>query len=160
MLESLAEAAQEIYCEGQRANGFKYGPKTDQVLKTNNALVPFAELAEDLKEANRLNVRDIPGKLEVAGYIMVPARSNEPPFNFPGEPLEMLAETEHERWMQFKLVEGWKYASKTDNVKKMHNCLVPWDKLPNLEKDKDRDLVRGIPMILARAGYAIVKANS
>jgi hypothetical protein len=159
MLESLAEDAHEIYCEGQRANGFKYGPKTDQVLKTNNVLVPFAELSEDLKEANRLNVRDIPGKLEVAGYIMIPARSNEPPFNFPGEPLEILAETEHERWMQSKLVEGWKYASKTDKAKKMHNCLVPWDKLPNREKDKDRDLVRGIPMILARAGYAIVKAS-
>jgi len=36
-------------------------------------------------------------KLAVAGYIMIPARSNEPPFNFPGKPLELLAEAEHER---------------------------------------------------------------
>jgi hypothetical protein len=27
-------------------------------------------------------------------------------------------------------------------------------------KEKDRDLVRGIPKILAKAGYAIVKVNS
>ena len=60
-----------------------------------------------MKEANRLNVRDIPGKLAVAGYIMIPARSNEPPFNFPAT-LEQLAEAEHERWMQSKLDDGWK----------------------------------------------------
>ncbi len=45
----------------------------------------------------------------MAGYIMIPARSNEPPFNFPGKPLEQLAEAEHKRWMQSKLDEGWKY---------------------------------------------------
>ena len=59
-----------------------------------------------LKEANRLNVRDIPIKLAAAGYIMIPARSNEPPFNFPGEPLERLSEAEHKRWMQSKLDDG------------------------------------------------------
>jgi len=30
-------------------------------------------------------------------------------------------------------------------------------KLPEEEQEKDRDLVRGIPRILAQAGYAIVK---
>jgi hypothetical protein len=38
--------------------------------------------------------------------------------------------------------------------------LVPWKKLPENGKEKDRDLVRGIPVILARAGYAIVKASN
>jgi hypothetical protein len=160
MLETLAEAAHAVYCEGLTARGYRYGPETSEQLKTNNNLLPFAELPEDLKEANRLNVRDIPGKLEVAGYIMIPARSNEPPFNFPGEPLEILAEAEHERWMQSKFDDGWKYATVTNKAKRLHNCLVPWKDLPEDEKDKDRDLVRGIPVILARAGYAIVKANS
>ncbi len=159
MLESLAEAAHTVYCDGEKARGFKYGPKTDPVLKTNNVLVPYAELPEDLKEANRLNVRDILAKLAVAGYIMIPARSNEPPFNFPGKPLELLAEAEHKRWMQSKLEDGWKYAAVTNKAKKLHSCLVPWKKLPESEKVKDRDLVRGVPVILARAGYAIVKAN-
>ena len=59
--------------------------------------------------------------------------------------LEMLAEAEHERWMQSKLDEGWAYAPKTDRAKKLHKCLVPWEKLPDKEKEKDRDLVRGIP---------------
>jgi RyR domain len=160
ILEDLAEAAHTVYCEGERARGYKYGPEKDENLKTNDILRAYAELPENIKEANRLNVRDIPTKLAVAGYIMIPARSNEPPFNFPGKPLELLAEAEHERWMQSKLDDGWKYAAVTNKAKKLHNCLVPWKKLPENEKEKDRDLVRGIPAILARAGYAIVKASA
>jgi hypothetical protein len=159
MLDRLAEAAHGVFCEGLKARGFHYGPQTDEKFKTHNALLPFAELPEDLKEANRLNVRDIPTKLASAGYIMIPARSNEPPFSFPGKPLEELAEAEHERWMQSKLDDGWTYTPETDKTKKLHNCLVPWAKLPEAEKEKDRDLVRGIPLILARAGYAIVRSN-
>ena len=157
MLENLAEAAHAVSCEGMKTRGYQYGATTDEKLKTHNVLMPYAELPEDLKEANRLNVRDIPTKLAAAGYIMVPARSNEPPFNFPGEPLEILAEAEHERWMQSKLDDGWVYAPETDKAKKLHKCLVPWDQLPEDEKEKDRDLVRGIPNILARAGYTVVK---
>ena len=43
--------------------------------------------------------------------------------------------------------------------RRLHKCLVPWEKLPEEEKEKDRDMMRGIPVILARAGYAIVKSN-
>ena len=157
ILESLAEAAHEVFCEGIKARGYQYGSKTDEVLKTHQALLPYAKLSEDLKEQNRQNVGDIPVKLASAGYIMIPARSNEPPFNFPGKPLEDLAKAEHERWMQFKLDECWVYAPETDKAKKLHKCMVSWDKLPEEEKEKDRDLVRGIPVILARAGYAIVE---
>jgi hypothetical protein len=159
VLEKLAEAAHEVFCEGMKARGFKPGSRTDEALKTHVALVSYAELPEDLKQANRLNVRDIPTKLAAAGYIMIPARSNEPPFNFPGEPLEILAEAEHARWVQSKLEDGWVYADKTDKARKLHQCLVPWKELPESEKEKDRDLVRGIPKILTKAGYAIVKAN-
>ena len=73
--------------------------------------------------------------------------------------MEFLAEAEHERWMQSKLDDGWTYAPKTDKAKKLHNCLVAWKDLPEDEKEKDRDPMRGIPVILAKAGYAIVKAN-
>jgi len=159
LLEALAEAAHEVYREGMLARGYKYGAKTDDRRKTNPSLVQYADLPEFLKQANRLNVRDIPSKLAVAGYVMTPARSNEPPFNFPGEALERLAEAEHERWMQSKLADGWKYGRRTDPGKKENKCLVSWEELPERERAKDRDLVRGIPAILARAGYAIMKAG-
>jgi hypothetical protein len=73
--------------------------------------------------------------------------------------LEILAEAEHNRWMQSKFEDGWAYASESDRAKKLHKLLISWDKLPEEKKEKDRDLVRGIPEILARAGYAIVKST-
>ncbi len=160
ILENLAEAAHSVFCDRLKARGFQYGPETSEELKTHNALLPFADLPIDLQESNRLNVRDIPAKLAAAGYIMIPARSNEQPFNFPGEPLEILAEAEHERWMRSSLENGWVFAPETNRAKKLHNGLVAWEELPEDEKEKDRDLVRGIPLILARAGYAILRSDN
>jgi RyR domain/ATPase family associated with various cellular activities (AAA) len=159
MLEKLAEAAHDVFCEGLRERGYKYGPKTDEKLMTHVALVPYAKLPEQMKEQSRLNVRDIPVKLAVAGYIMIPARSNELSFSFPDEALVQLAEAEHERWMRSMLDGGWSYAPETDRDNKRHKLLIPWDELPEGEREKDRDLVRGVPDILARAGYAIVKSS-
>jgi hypothetical protein len=112
---------------------------------------------------------------------MRPARSNEPPFNFPGHDLERLAEMEHERWMRQKLEAGWRYATKTNKKRKLHDALLPWRKLsplerarlyspfesavgssvlPESQKRKDRVLVRGIPKILSQAGYTVVQVQS
>ena len=179
-LERLAAAAHEVYCDDLRGRGYRPGPRTDEKLKTSTALGPYDALPEDEKEQNRGNVRDIANKLAVAGYVMIPARSNEPPFDFPGVDLERLAEMEHERWMRLKLERGWRYARRTDKRKELHEALLPWRKLsraervtnygayesgvgpgplPESQKKKDRTLVRAIPRILARAGYTVLKVN-
>jgi len=158
LLETLAEAAHEVFCDGLKAQGFQYDPQTDSKKKIHSALIPYESLREELKESNRNNVRDIPNKLAIAGYVMIPARSNEPPFDFPGVDLELLASKEHERWMAALISTGWRHAPETDRTKKVHSALVDWDELPEEDKEKDRDLIRGIPQILAKAGYAIVKS--
>jgi len=70
-----------------------------------------------------------------------------------------LAEREHERWMRELLAIGWRYSSETDKPRKLHKCLQSWEELPEEEKEKDRALVRGIPIILAKSGYAIEKVS-
>jgi hypothetical protein len=159
LLETLAEAAHEVFCDGLKSQDIRYGPETDLKQKTHSALLPYESLSEELKESNRGNVRDIPNKLTVAGYIMIPARSNEPPFDFPGDDLEFLASKEHERWMEMLISTGWSHAPETDRSKKLHSAIVNWDELPEEEKEKDRELIRGIPRILTKAGYAIVKSS-
>ncbi len=159
LLETLAQAAHEVFCDGLRTQGIQYGPETNLKQETHSALIPYASLSEELKESNRNNVRDIPNKLTVAGYVMIPARSYEPPFDFPGADLELLALKEHDRWMATLISAGWSHAPETDRPKKLHSAIVEWDELPEEEKDKDRELIRGIPRILTKAGYAIVKAS-
>lgn len=150
LLEDLAEAAHEIYREGLKSRGDK----------TYASSLAYADLPEDLKIQNRQNVRDIPNKLVSVGLAMIPAKSNEPAFTFPGDTLNQLAKMEHERWMRDKLTNDWKYTRKTNKDRKLNQALLPWDKLPENEKEKDRDLVRGIPEILSRAGYTIAKMHT
>jgi hypothetical protein len=71
--------------------------------------------------------------------------------------LEAMAEAAHDIWMEGKLRDGWKYASVTDKAAKLHSCLVPYSQLSETDKESDRDLVRGIPKILERAGFQVTK---
>jgi hypothetical protein len=138
--------------------------------------VDFDRLPEDEKEQNRSQVCNIPTKLAHAGCYMVPARSEEPPFEFPADLLEVLASMEHTRWMREKLKDGWRYSPETDKPRRLHNCLLPWqsgdpapipeltdrvgpESLPEIEKEKDRTAVRKITTILAHAGYTVVEAR-
>ena len=91
---------------------------------------------------------------------MVPARSDEPAIQFPGGDLEQLAQLEHELWMQDKLEAGFRLGSPTPDDPLQNEYLVPWEQVSAEIQQADRDLVRGIPHILARAGYAIVNLNT
>lgn len=156
-IEKLAKACHEIFYDSLKTKHHKYGPFTDTKKKVHSSLRPYESLPENEKEQNRANVRDIPNKLAIAGYIFIPARGIERPTEFTDVEVEKLAEIEHERYVKEKLDAGWKYAVKTNNARKLHKDLVDWDKLPETEKEKDRVLVKGIPQILAKAGYMMVK---
>jgi hypothetical protein len=156
-LDKLAILFHKNFCSQLEKQGYKYGKVTDDEAKTHSSLKDFNDLPENEQEQNRDTVRHIHSKLSASGYIIIPARSNEPPFEFPGTFLEELAIMEHERWMSLKLAAGWKPAPKTVKDKKLHAGLVPWEKLSEAAKDKDRDFVLVIPGILAKAGYTVVK---
>jgi hypothetical protein len=71
-----------------------------------------------------------------------------------------MAKLEHERWMDAKLKDGWKYAPQTNKEKKLHALLVDWERLSKEEKEKDSSLVsESIPRLLKEAGYTIVKLS-
>jgi RyR domain-containing protein len=158
---------------------YEPGPRTDDKRKLHSSLVPYEELPEEEKRQNIANAQDIPNKLAQVGYIMLRARSEEEPIEFPPCIVERLAEMEHERWLKAKLEAGWRWASETDKDKNLHKDLLPWRKLskkqmkklytregvkalgarelPDKEKEKDRDLVRSIPWLLQKVGYTIIK---
>ena len=156
LLERLAEAAHDVFREDLIARGYRPGPVQDESQRLSPKLCPFTGLPEEDKEQNRANVRDIPGKLARAGYLMAPAKSEEASTGFPGPLLDQLAEDEHERWMSAKLAAGWVPGSPTDAAARRHEALVPWAELSDSQRDKDRALVAGIPAILSRCGYAVI----
>lgn len=177
-LERLATINHEIYCEQLRSQGYSYGHLRDDAKLTHPILIPYAQLSDYYKESNRNAVRSIPEKLKAVGYIMIQARSNEAPFDFPGDDLEFLARMEHDRYMEDAASKGWHYGPVNDDTKNAKSALQPWDKmteeeilkaypmiadkigrgeLPEIEKMKDRAQINGYIEVLRRSGYAIVK---
>jgi hypothetical protein len=177
LLERLAQAAHAVFCERLRAGGFQMSERTDEALKTHSALKPYDELPEEEKEQNRGFVRDIPRKLAEVGCIMTSARGQTPSTKLSDAEVERLAELEHERWLRAKLAAGWRFGPSTEKDQQRHQDLLPWralsdaeraarygpaaalgpGELPDPEREKDRDLMRRIPKILAAAGYTFVK---
>jgi len=51
---------------------------------------------------------------------------------------EKLAQNVHEVWAQQRIREGWTYGCERNDEKKKHPCLVPYEELPETEKDYDR----------------------
>jgi hypothetical protein len=182
-LEKLARGVHEDFCEYMHAQGYVYGPKTDDSAdpKTHSALVDYDALPEGEKEQNRQNALDIPRKLAQAGYVMIHARTNEPPRHFPDHDLDVLAQMEHVRWVKTKLAlpGNWRYGPETIKDQHIHADLMPWDSssenelagifspaeldamgrdpLSEAAREKDRELVRRIPYILGRVGYTVIK---
>jgi hypothetical protein len=158
VLEKLAEAAHNLFCEGKKRDGWKLGQK-DEGMKTHPLLIPYAELEEIYKVSNRATVRNIPAKLAAAGYVMVPARSDQVPFDFPGDDLEKLAKLEHDLWMMAKREQGFTPGEPGTENPMRNPYLVEWDRIPEEIREIDRDLIKGIPKILAKAGYAVVRLH-
>jgi hypothetical protein len=66
---------------------------------------------------------------------------------------------EHERWVEEKLSDGWRYSPTKDLEKKTIPYLVPWDDLSEADKDKDRNQVRNLPAFLAKARFEIYRTR-
>ena len=124
----------------------------------NPSMVPWKELSEELKNANRRQADDIINKLRsIDCDIELMTDWDEPLFKFEDHEIEMLAINEHDRWIKERTQSGWIYGPSRDDTKKIHPSLVPWIKLPDTEKEKDRTTIRTLPTILAMVDLKIVR---
>jgi hypothetical protein len=160
LLEKLAAAAHKVFCTGKERDGWKYGPEKSEAEKTTPLLVPYDELPEMYKESNRVTVRTIPKKLAAAGYVMFPSRGGDVPVQFSEEDVGKLARLEHELWMADKLASGFTLGHPTAQDPKRNEYLVAWEEVPDAIQQIDRDLIRGIPEVLAEAGYTISRIKN
>lgn len=71
------------------------------------------------------------------------------------ELLEQLAQNTHETWAAQRLAEGWRLGECRDDFKKEHPCLVPYERLPESEKEYDRKITLGILLGILSRGYRL-----
>lgn len=70
---------------------------------------------------------------------------------------EKIAENVHNVWAKNRINEGWKYGKKRDEEKKETPCLVPYNELPEAEKDYDRNTALETLKVIISLGYKIEK---
>lgn len=147
--EALARAVHEKYRKDQKGKKSKDDP----------AMKPWTKLTEDLRESNRQQGDSIPAKLEAIGYDFVKVQNRKPEkVLFTDAQIEKMAELEHDRWNKERWAAGWKLGPR-DPKNKQSPYLVAWEELPDDIKEYDRDAVRAIPEILARAGFEVYRVK-
>ncbi len=70
--------------------------------------------------------------------------------------MEFLARNTHEVWASQRIKDGWRFGARRDDAAREHPCLVPYDDLPESEKDYDRQTASEVLKVILKHGYRIV----
>ena len=120
----------------------------------------FANLSPFDQASNRAAARRIPAILALVGLKLV-AGNATPRERSEADALlkfhaDLLAEAEHDGWMDWHFDNGWSQSETRNDAFQLHNRLVPYSDLPGKEKDKDKEAVSRHPEIAELAGLKIV----
>ena len=176
--DAIAAQIHHYYCDLAVKEGWR-----------NDFPVTFAELPEYMKEDNRAAARRIGDVLALAGLRLVP-RGNRPlsrddqdeTLDLIERNIDLLAEGEHDGWVEFRLRQSWRLGPCKDVGKRESHLLVPYPRFleqikrkqeheqaagrpPKIspeeevrrEKAKDCDSVRNYVKIIAQTQYRITR---
>jgi len=146
----VARAIHEEYLENERDAG--------ETPETNSSMRPWSELPNRLKDSNIRQAENIWKMLHrIHCTIGLSSGTQEPLFVFTDNEVELLAEMEHERWVDERVRKGWVYVKNRDDMQKIHDCILPWADLTGEQRQKDRNVIRALPAILAKVYLKIVR---
>jgi hypothetical protein len=151
LYDGLSRAIHRRYLGGQLAGGHAWHETA--------AMERWEDLPAELRRANREQAEDVGRKLASIRCLLTPLRDSVETFVFrPGE-IEMLAEAEHVRWFAEREHSGWRHGRVRDEARKLHPSLVPWDLLPEEQREKARQVVQALPGLLTDLGLGIVRVR-
>ena len=70
--------------------------------------------------------------------------------------IEKMAKNVHEVWAQSRMEQGWTYGEQRNDALKHHPCLVPYEDLPEVEKQYDRHTSLQTLKLISKLGFKIV----
>lgn len=71
--------------------------------------------------------------------------------------VEEMAKNVHEVWSRNRISEGWTYGPERDDANRRHPCLVPYEELPENEKEYDRATSQETLKLIMKLGFTITK---
>ena len=69
--------------------------------------------------------------------------------------VEEMSKNVHEVWAETRIKQGWKYGEWRNDELKTHPCLVPYEDLPEEEKEYDRNTSIGTLKLIMKLGFKI-----
>lgn len=88
----------------------------------------------------------------------IPAPADTSAVELPAELLplvEEMARNVHEVWAANRLKDGWSYGPVRNDQLKHHPCLIPYDELPESEKEYDRATSQETLKLILSLGFKI-----
>lgn len=70
---------------------------------------------------------------------------------------EKLAKNVHEVWSETRIKDGWTLGDVRDDDAKTHPCLIPYEELPESEREYDRNTAFSTLRLIVKLGYTITK---
>ena len=71
--------------------------------------------------------------------------------------MEELSKSNHDTWAMHRFEEGWSYGPFRNDDNKQNPCLVPYEDLPEIEKEYDRNTSKETLKSIYKLGFAITK---
>ena len=69
--------------------------------------------------------------------------------------VEEMSKNVHDVWAETRIKQGWKYGEQRNDELKTHPCLVPYEDLPEEEKEYDRNTSIGTLKLIMKLGFKI-----
>lgn len=128
--------------------------------KVNNAAVPWEELPEHHRETNRRRVDGLYRRLKESGFALkISDDRGAGVDSYSKNEIEILAQKEHERYLEDRKEKGWKYAKKRDEEKKHNPNVTEWENLTPQVQQYNRDDVKKELKLLSRVGFEIYRVK-
>lgn len=71
--------------------------------------------------------------------------------------IEQMSKNVHEVWAETRIQQGWTYGEQRNDELKTHPCLIPYEELPEEEKEYDRNTSIGTLKLIMKLGFRISK---
>lgn len=72
---------------------------------------------------------------------------------------EKIAKNVHDIWAKQRIEQGWSYGEVRNDEMKQHPCLVPYDELPESEKEFDRNTTMETLKLIIKLNWKIEKKD-
>ena len=74
--------------------------------------------------------------------------------------VEEMSKNVHEVWAETRIEQGWTYGEQRNDELKTHPCLVPYEELPDSEKEYDRNTSIGTLKLIMKLGFMISREKN